>query len=229
MLTSSESLQCACGRTNVVTAARTANATRFPELRDQVIARQLNHFVCESCGRLLIADVDLFYFDFHRKEFIGVFPFGRRAHPDECEPIIAATFERTMETDAPPFLKTYAEGFFTRTCFGLEELREKLVIHEAGLDDFLVEVLKAELLLSHPGLLERGVVTVRLDSFLDDGSLVLVPEAHDGSLAGDPPVNLGARRDAYDALIPLRERLAAERPEFYSGSHVSFRRLVDAI
>ena len=211
-----------------MTLEKSLNPGRHPELRDQVLERQLHRFECPSCKRRLVIDCDVFWFDFHRKQFIGVFPTALRHQPERWEPVLASTFQFTMKEHAPRFVQQYADGFFVRTCFGVEELREKLVAHEAGLDDFLLEVLKAELLTSHPELIDRGVVTMRLDSFLDDGSLVLLPEGYDGTLAGDPPILIGAKRELYDALVPLRDQLLRDRSAIVSGSHISLRRLADA-
>lgn len=208
---------------------KSLNATRHPHLREQVLQRQLHRFECPSCKRRLIVDSDFFWFDFHRKQFIGVFPTAHRGQSERCEATLAETFRFTMNEQAPHFVQDYARGFFVRTVFGVEELREKVVVHEAGLDDVLLEMLKVELLTSHPELLERGVVTMRLDSFLEDGSLLLLPEAHDGTLAGDPPVGVGVKRELYDALIPHRDQLLRDRSAIVSGSHVSLRRIADAM
>ena len=158
-----------------------------------------------------------------------MFPTSMRGRPEPCEKVLAETFEFTMKEQAPQFVKDYAAGFFVRTVFGVEELREKLVIHEAGFDDFLVEILKMELLSRHPELLERGVVTVRVDKFQDDGSLLLVPEAFDGSRFGNPPISIGVERDVYDSLVPHRDELLRERGAIIRGSHISLRSLADAI
>lgn len=207
---------------------KSLNAGRHPHLRDQVLRRELHRWQCSACKRTLFLDSDFFWFDWHRKEFIGVFPTSMRGRPEPCEQVLAETFEFTMKEQAPAFVKDYSVGFFVRTVFGVEELREKLIIHEAGFDDFLVEMLKAELLLRHPELIERGVATLRLDTFANDGSLLLVPEAQDGSRLGDPPIAIGAKRDVYDALVPHREELMRERGAIVRGSHVSLRSLVDA-
>lgn len=208
---------------------KSLNAGRHPHLREQVLARKLHRFECPSCNRMLVIDSDFFWFDFHRKQFIGVFPAGMRAQAEVCEPVLAATFEFTMKEQAPEFVKKYSEGFFVRTVFGVEELREKIVVHGAGLDDVILEMLKSELFAAHPELIERGVVTMRLDSFMDDGSFVLLPESYDGSLMGDPPVAVGVKREMYDALVPHRDQLLHERGAIVSGSHVSLRRLADAM
>ena len=228
-ITNKELLRCACGHEEPVMIVKSLNAGRHPHLRDEVLRRQLHRFVCPACKRLLVIDSDFFWFDWHRKQFIGVFPSAKRNQAEQFQRVLDETFELTMKEQAPVFVKNYAEGFYVRTVFGVEELREKLVIHEAGLDDFLVEMLKAECLLSHPELVERGVVTLRLDSYLDDGSLVFFPEAHDGSLLGNPPLAIGAARDLYDALVPHRDELLRERSAVISGSHVSLRRIADAI
>lgn len=208
---------------------KSLNAGRHPQFRTQVLERELHRFPCPACNRILFVDTDFFWFDWHRKQFIGVFPTRLRSQPESCDEVLVSTFERNMKEHAPLFVKDYARGFFVRTVFGVEELREKVLVHEAGLDDFLVEMLKVEVLTSHPEMLERGIVTLRLDQFHDDGSLLFFPEGQDGSLLGDPPIALGVNRGLYDALVPHREELLRDRAEVVSGSHVSLRRIADAI
>jgi hypothetical protein len=207
---------------------KSLNAGRHPHLREQVLKRELHQWECSACKRTLFVDSDFFWFDWHRKQFIGVFPTSMRTRPEPCEKVLAETFAFTMKEQAPDFVKDYGVGFFVRTVFGVEELREKIVIQDAGLDDFLVEMVKAELLLQHPELVERGVVTLRLDGFQQNGSLLLVPEGQDGSRLGDPPIVIGVNRDIYDALEPHREELLRERGAIIHGSHISLRSLADA-
>jgi hypothetical protein len=228
-ITNKEILRCQCGQENAVMVVKSLNAGRHPHLRDQVLRRELHRWECSACKRTLFLDSDFFWFDWHRKEFIGVFPTSMRGRSESCEQVLAETFEFTMKEQAPQFVKEYGVGFFVRTVFGVEELREKLVIHEAGFDDFLVEILKMELLLRHPELVERGVVTLRLDKFQDDGLLLLVPEAHDDSRFGNPPLSIGVERDVYDSLVPHRDELLRERGVIVRGSHISLRSLADAI
>lgn len=208
---------------------KSLNAGRHPHLREQVLERTLHRFRCPSCERLLVIDSDFFWFDYHRKEFIGVFPAAMRTRSAECEAVLASTFEYTMRDYAPQFIKNYSEGFFVRTVFGVEELREKIIVHDAGLDDVVLEMVKLELFAAHPELVTGGAVTFRLDALLDDGSLVLLPEGFDGDLMGQPPLAIGVKREIYDALAPHRDELLRQQPAIISGSHVSMRRLADAI
>lgn len=208
---------------------KSLKASRHLGLREQVLQRQLHRFDCPSCQRRLIVDSDFFWFDFHRKQFIGVFPSGMRSEAERCESVLASTFAFTMKQQAPRMIQEYSRGFLVRTVFGVEELREKIVIHDAGLDDVVVEMVKIELLAAHPELLRRGVVCMRLDSFLDDGSLLMFPEAKDGTLLGTPPIGIGVKREICDAIVPHREELLKERSAIVSGSHVSMRRLADGL
>jgi hypothetical protein len=228
-ITHKEILTCVCGYQHIEMIVKSLNAGRHPHLRDQVLERTLHRFECPSCARRVVIDSDFFWFDFHRKEFIGVFPAGMRARAAECEKVLSSAFEFTMREYAPGFIKSYSEGFFVRTVFGVEELREKIVAHGAGLDDVVLEMVKLELFAVHPELIDRGVVSFRLDSFFDDGSLVLLPEAYDGELMGDPPIGIGARREIYDAIAPRRDELLRQHPAIVNGSHVSMRQLADAI
>lgn len=73
-ITDKEVLRCPCGQEHAVMIVKSLNAGRHPHLREQVLERTLHRFECPSCQQKLIVDSDFFWFDFHRKQFIGVFP-----------------------------------------------------------------------------------------------------------------------------------------------------------
>lgn len=51
-----------------------------------------------------------------------------------------------MIDTCPPLVRSWAPGFTIRAAFGLDQLREKLVAHQAGLDDRVLEAYKLDLL-----------------------------------------------------------------------------------
>jgi len=118
--------------------------------------------------------------------------------------------------------------FQVRLCFGLEELREKVVAGEAGLDDLALEVLKAQLMAEHIEWADLGVRTLRLDHVEPDGRLAFLLER-----ATEPPtvldVGLLVERARHDRLAATPwQALRAGYPGIASGPHVSVLRLAPA-
>jgi hypothetical protein len=116
------------------------------------------------------------------------------------------------------------DRFHVRLCYGLEELREKIVAHDAGLRDLVLEAVKAEVLAASAELREANVVALRLDRVTEAGDLALIAER-----ASDPPVAhelaRPIERARYDALaaVPWQD-LLARFPGIAAGPHVSMLR-----
>jgi hypothetical protein len=62
--------------------------------------------------------------------------------------------------------------------YGLEELREKIVVAEAGLDDRAVELMKAALIHDHPVLMTRARLRLSLDRLDPQGAQFLAQYDH---------------------------------------------------
>src|SRR5690348_7568719 len=86
---------------------------------------------------------------------------GPRA-PEACARRIAAAHERWFCTDAPAWVRELGTRCLVRACFGLEELREKLVGDDAGLDDLAVEIAKGIVLARASQLRAAEVAALRL-------------------------------------------------------------------
>lgn len=223
--TASHDVTCRCGATVSVFCADSINAERHPHMRDAIVARTLHVFECAACKARLAVDKPVFYVDLPRQEMYAMHPAGERdderAHGDE----LIDTWAITVGDRAGAAARTLFDGgnFHVRLCYGLEELREKIVARQAGLRDLVLEAVKAEVLREAPELARLGVIALRLDR-VEAGRLVLLAER-----ATDPPslldVGLTIDRDRYDALAARPwEELLARFPGIAAGPHVSLLR-----
>jgi len=220
-------IDCDCGARVEALCCLTIHADRHPHLREALLDRTLHQFQCGACGVTLSVEKKLAYLDLARGEFYSAAPERDRDRERALAEDAIAAWSLAFGTQAPVSVGALfdTERFLVRLCFGLEELREKVVAREAGLDDLALEVLKAELLAAHLDWAGRGVRTLRLDHVEPDGRLAFLLER-----ATEPPtildVGLLVDRDRHDRLAarPWRELLAGH-PGIASGPHVSVLRL----
>lgn len=114
--------------------------------RQAILDDTFQRMTCAACGTSFRADGPLIYLDFDAKLWIAVFPASWEAawwdHEDEPQ----GAFQRYMIDHCPPLVRSWAPGFAVRAVFGLPQLREKLVAHDAGIDDRVLEAYKLDLL-----------------------------------------------------------------------------------
>jgi hypothetical protein len=132
------------------------NATRFPKIKQKVLDRELNRSRCPSCAYIAYVEKPFFYTDVKSNLNVTVYPrkerhFYRRASRETTE--LFSPFDRTK----------IAAIKARRVVFGLEELREKIVAHDAGISDEVLEFFKLYLLKEHPFLLDRTKMRVTLN------------------------------------------------------------------
>ena len=218
------SFRCAdCGATVSVRVSDSLNAGRFPELRQQILDRTLFQQPC-ACGRTITALHPVLYVDFDRGLWIHVLPEDQRPSYHAREPEVAAAHRAAFDpATGPRFAAALGAQVAPRLAFGYEELREKLVAADAGLDDALVEALKLEILAGHPDLLRRGVMLLTLDA-ADAESLRFgayhFPPGAPGEILGDITVP----RDLYAALAERRDAVRDSYPALFDGVYVHIQR-----
>jgi hypothetical protein len=224
-ITHEYSIECDCGAIVDVTCCQSLNAERHPHLRDALLERTLHVFECGGCGRNLVVDKLLTYIDLERRQFCGVAPDNDRERERELAEDLVAAWNLALGEGAPVSVATLfqTDRFHVRLCFGLEELREKLVAADAGLDDLALEVYKAELLASNAEWAETGVRTLRLDHVEPDGRLAFHFERGTDSVL-EIGVLVDRGRCDEIAARPWREILS-QFPGIASGPHVSLLRL----
>src|SRR5688572_26194888 len=218
-ITRTEAFPCPCGAMLVVELCDSLNAGRHPHLRKAVLDRELHAKRCDACTRTLVIEHRFLYVDLERKQVLGVFSRGERDDPNPCAQQLEETFERWFRRDAPASVQRIAEQCLVRVCFGLEELREKLVADDAGISDYALEALKCVVLGQDPRFRDGLVSTLRLER-ADAATLdLLTVDFHDRPL-GDV---VRVPREELDQL-PLAAMRAAF-PMLAVGPHVSVLRL----
>jgi hypothetical protein len=127
---------------------------RTPAARQQVLDRQLHRVAVE--GGALQVEKAFVYLDRARGQaFLVQPPRERYRHADASAALQRMLGELPDGMGAPLRQR--------RVVFGLEELREKLVAADAGLDDRAVELMKAAIVHDHPVLLARARLRLSLD------------------------------------------------------------------
>lgn len=212
---------CACGVAYALPLVDSINAGRHPHLRAAVLDGTLHRHRC-TCGRELVFERDLFYFDYSRRQFLGVYPPSDLVDADLRARELVAVFDTSLRDSAPAAVAATADDFLVRVCFGYDELREKLLLDEAGLSDLALEELKCRILVGDPRFRQLGVVTLWLDA-LNERALRLRPAA----VSGPPPIpDVIVDRAVYlDICAAGDEAILAARPGLASGPHVSLLRL----
>lgn len=223
-ITHTERVTCRCGVAVDVFVADSLNAARHPHLRQLVFDRKLHVFTCAACGHEFVVEQEMLYFDFNRRQFIGVFPTSERHRERECGQQLLSAFDATIREQAPEFVRGSSRDFLVRIVFGYEELREKLAIDNAQLSDLVIEFLKCDVMASDGTLMDDGVLTLRFDHISDDGSLYFLTESADGGVPAEPVI---LERSLYDALAARADVLVADTRGIASGPHCSLLRLID--
>jgi hypothetical protein len=192
------------------------HVNRMPQVRDDVLARRFHRFAC-GCGETIAVDTSFEYTDIERKQLVLVSTNSMRAEWPALERELAAIVHRVRDLGSP-LVHWIVEGLRARVVFGVDELREKLLLWQVGLDDALIECIKvrawtADLTLAAPG--SRLLV----DEVADDDTLRCRWLGDGGARRVDLPAEWirDAQRD--------RESLATRFPELFDGGFVSIAKL----
>jgi hypothetical protein len=206
-----------CGAEQTVQIARGLHISRLPAVRRQILDGTFHRFPCPGCGQVIRVDCPLAYTDFRRGHWIHV------GLPDELprwraiETETLALFDRTVAR-GPAVLRAAAAGFLVRVVFGYEELREKLLLLDAGLDDGIVECLKLHVLAAHAATLgPRDRLLV--DELDEAGGLVM-------RRPGDPALRFDADAATLAWHLARRAPYQARFPELFEGGFVSASRMI---
>jgi len=168
-----ELLRCpACGRQETRSIALSVNPDRRPAYREDLLAGRFQRFRCAGCERTLDHEGPFTWFDVEAGLFAWVHPLARRSAHVDLERDCQQLYDRNLgaETPAPALL---GRTLRPRLVFGLFALREKVLLGQAGIDDALIEALKADALRAAPDLLVDAELTLRV-SRVDDEHLELI-------------------------------------------------------
>lgn len=157
------------GARHLALLADCLNVQRTPTARQRILARTFHRVGTDSAA--LQVEKAFIYLDLARGQALLVQPPRERFRHAEA----SAQLDRMLAvlTDA-----MRAQIHVKRVVYGLEELREKIVAAEAGLDDRAVELMKAALVHDHPVLLTRARLRLSLDSVDTQGAQFLAQYDH---------------------------------------------------
>ncbi len=151
---------------------RGANAARAPELRAAALDGTLNRPPCPACGARADTDAELVYADPIRGDWISVARRDALARWREVEATALAAFRTSLETavgDAVAMVHV-------RVVFDLDELRERLAIWDAQLDDGVIECVKLQCLREQP-MLRGPTERIRFVRMVDDALAMKIVDA----------------------------------------------------
>jgi hypothetical protein len=211
----------ACHHAFSTTLARGIHARRVPEVRAQILAGSLHHIRCPACNATVDAHRDLAYTDFARGHWVHVSTPASLAEWAAVERYAVETFDRYM-VGGPPAVAELSRTFVVRVVFDLDELREKLVIWDAGLDDALVECMKLVCLRERPSIAgaDRRIRLRAVDAA--QFAMTAVDRDH-------PRIDLArwtVPRRILDSVIENREAWEARMPALFDRGFVSLDRYV---
>lgn len=212
-----ETVACpSCAHEQTAKLAHGVHVSRAPEAREQILDRRFHRITCASCGQRFVAKRPLVYTDMDRKHWVHVGMADERPRWPEIERVATRVFEGAFV--GSPLAAGLRDGFKLRLVFGVEELREKLELWRAGLDDRIVECAKLqmrkldpELMLAHRLLVERVG---------DDGAELVVLDADD-RLQRTTLIP----RDLLDRSQEDFDQLQRYLPELFEHPFVSWHRL----
>ena len=150
-------IRCVCGNPITVQLAKSINVTRAPAFRAHILAGEFHRAACPACSRNFTVETTFYYTDFARNSLFKVLPRGDRhtwRHASGEVEKASSYIPPTVMVDA---------GRTLRVVFGMDELREKLVAQDAGLDDRVLELLKVLLIYEHPVLLRSARLRLTLN------------------------------------------------------------------
>lgn len=140
-----EKLTCPyCNRPSTVGLYQSVNVTLEPDLKEKVFSGELFVFTCPLCGEKAKLDMPLLYHDMDRQFLI------QSCHSEEDAKEFCV---HNRAIDAMP--KIAKDGYEFRAVVGLNDLKEKVLVFEAGLNDIIVDLFKYLMLSSDDAEFDR--------------------------------------------------------------------------
>lgn len=209
------------------------NAERHPAGRQQLLDRTLHALTCPHCGARNLIDKPLLYTDLGQGLFIQCLPETGRLRFEVDEQTIVEVHRRVFDAEGtPPFVRGLGGSAQPRLVYGYEELREKVVIAAAGLDDRLVELLKLQVLMMWPELLAASARVLLLDTVSEEIGLEFVvlyaadaeAEGAQVSVPEGLPRRVGVPMARYGELEVQRSHLSGVYPRLFGDGWVNILR-----
>jgi predicted secreted protein len=187
--------------------------------RSDLRSDRFQQFACPGCGQRVIAARPLRWCDGRTRLWVAMLPDAAETEWRRWERQVATMAQWDIAQNSGTQDTSDDPGAWTlRLVFGLVALREKVLAHEAGLDDGILELLKQELLDAHPDL--EAVAGQRLR--LVDVAATLFSFA--GRDAAGRWQGAASTRARYDALRRDPDVWGTERAALVEGPYVDLGR-----
>jgi len=139
-----------CDGEGIYAISRNVNGSWKPEYREKIMDGSLHRVNCIHCGEQFFIDVPLHYCDFDRSEWFMMYPLAWEPQWRRWANDVNVSYGLAYAgPETPPILRSKPPQMMRRAVFGLPALREKLVLHEAGIDDVSLEAFKMHMLLEN--------------------------------------------------------------------------------
>ncbi len=193
------SLECpACGAAHELEVHQSITGSKYPERVDALLAGKVNQVACK-CGKRLVLDVPL---------LVSLFDLGVLIQYQPAAEPLEPGFEESLRQQVSASLRVR----LVRTS---NELREKVIIARAKLNDLVVEMVKLLVRASAPPELaeaaifferERGATDLGFTLVAPDGSIhqATVPRRVYGNVAAKHQADI----EANDAALVVDQALA---------------------
>lgn len=193
-----------CGHVGRVTVWEGANASRYPELVGELLAGRLNVVPCGACGTPFGIERELLWTQLDRGWYVSVYPRRDFVRLDAIVPLVEGAFDAAV-ANAPVAVQMRLRAVRRRLVFGLDELREKVLCIEHGIDDTDLEMTKIAEIGRHPEWCAVPGMTGLVLADVDPGHLVFRYADAD-----DPERVVAVPRSSLDAVHEARPEWATE-------------------
>lgn len=187
-------------------------ADRRPELREAIVDGSFQRQPCPACDTMFRAEPEFSYMDLALGLYIGVWPIDKRSDWRACAEETQRVYEDTLGVRASHEAQEIGRKLQPRAVFGWAALVEKIVARRAGIDDALLEIVKAVVMRTLDAMPIPGAQEFRLLRINEHDEPVLGwVRSADGTASGavKVPRKLFAEIEAEPAKWQaLRERVA---------------------
>ena len=178
-----------CGSAGEFVLWNSINADLDPQAKDDLMSGSLTRFVCEECGKVNEVVYPLLYHDMRGKQMIYMTAGGDSSETESMRLEIL-------------------EGYRFRTVDSRNELMEKILIGNAGLDDRLVEIFK--LLLRSQTKAEDECVFLFAGTREDDALHFVMVGPNGKEMLSVPRDSFNETADKLSAYVKFAETIPGE-------------------
>lgn len=138
------------------------NVQRTPLLKQQILANTLHTIQCPGRHESFCCECEFSYLDPDKNLYIICLPNNKKHQWQEYSQRLHTIYKEI------PYCAMGQDTPMCRIVFGLDELREKIVIRDLSLDDGLLEILKVLIIYSHPVLITQERLCITFLGYMNE-------------------------------------------------------------